>query len=223
MATSSARVARRRTFLAVVVVLCALLGGCGRMEESLRADYERVADVPAPSGFTDAGIPLSEASGPRVVIQTDLTCPACQEFFSRHGAEIGALVEAGTAQVSLAVLEVRSRSALNTMALEIYYAVADAHPQEALDSYLAVSSAVQGLPDDTDRATARQRILDRLPPHVRPAAEDPPPLSGQTADWILARTLENRLGAGVVPAVVVDGEPSVGPQLADVLTRLAPP
>ncbi|MGJ9411410.1 hypothetical protein ACHAAC_01770 [Aeromicrobium sp. CF4.19] len=206
------RAGRVRAVILLVLVLV-VIAAVGVLYLQLRqetaekaAQYERDARVAAPAGFGDAGLELSRGGDAELVVQTDLTCPHCQEFFAEHGDDLAREAEAGRRTVVLQVVEARGGSRTNETALGYLVAAVQDSDVEPLTLYRAVSEAVTGMDDDAPVDEVAGSVRGALSDVGVDVGQEVPTLSRDERRWFAARTYENREGPGSVPAVLVDGE-----------------
>lgn len=190
---------------ALIAIGAVLLGVslqlAGQQAAAERAAYESDSRAPAPAHFTDDGLTLSTGTEGELVVATDLSCPTCQTFFATNGARVRELV-AGGYTVRLEVLHVRDRSAANKVALGVFVDAVREDPDRALDTYLALSSAMRDVADDAAEDDVRAALEGALPADLRASARAE--ISAEHLRWLDARTYENRESVGYVPALTYD-------------------
>ena len=210
--TPDPRAARVRAIIFLVAALAVLAGAVfvyvqyQQGEAERAAQYERNAAAAAPAGFSDQGIKLSNGDGREVVIMADLSCPHCQDFFESDGEALERVVASGEHTVWLQVLDVRSHSSTNEIALGYFFDAVAKPAADPLAVYRAISRAITDLDDDADSTQVKDAIRDELTSVTPdPPVEAPEPTTRQER-WLSARTYENRESEGSVPAATVDGE-----------------
>lgn len=204
--------ARIRAIVLVVVLLAVALGAVTWYVDlrdrglQAEAEYQQDAKAPPPAGHGEKGVKLVEGEGKEVVVMTDMSCPHCQELFASRGDEIRRLVDSGEHTVWLQVLEVRAESRTNKIALRYWLYSMRQPGVNSLRTYLALSRAVSGVPDDERSEVVESRVRRALAPHVEDVPKKAPSLSRSDRRWLEARTYENRESVGSVPSLTVDGE-----------------
>ncbi len=200
-----------RRLLAVALLLL-VAGGVTAAYRSIqqaqaaeRDAYAANRTVAPPIGFGAKGIRLAQGSGGELMLMTDLTCPSCQASAADNAAALRAAAARGDRDVWLDVLHVRQASTTNRTALAVLVRIVAAAPGQGLDSYLAISSAVRGVPDGAPTDEVLRRIAAALPADLREHARPGVALTSAELAFLDARTHENRQHPGHVPALLLDG------------------